>query len=122
MTFLPSARRRNLNAAGLRELPPSAWRSRHDHGPKVPENRRRAMKPPAWNHNGMPYIAALDNDATPIVHPEAWVAPGAVVVGKVRLGRGSSVWYGSVLRGDDERIEVGADCNIQDLCCLHADP
>ncbi|MFC0861800.1 gamma carbonic anhydrase family protein [Sphaerimonospora cavernae] len=70
----------------------------------------------------MSYIAALDDDATPIIHPEAWVAPGAVVVGRVRLGRGSSVWYGSVLRGDDERIEVGDDCNIQDLCCLHADP
>lgn len=69
----------------------------------------------------MPYIAGLDDD-TPIIHPEAWVAPGAVVVGRVRLDRGSNVWYGSVLRGDDERIEVGADCNIQDLCCLHADP
>ncbi|MEV0974747.1 gamma carbonic anhydrase family protein [Microtetraspora glauca] len=70
----------------------------------------------------MPYIAALDDDATPDLHPESWVAPGAVIVGRVRLGRGSSVWYGSVLRGDDERIEVGAECNIQDLCCLHADP
>lgn len=69
----------------------------------------------------MPYIAALD-DATPDLHPEAWVAPGAAIVGRVRLGRASSVWYGSVLRGDDERIEVGAECNIQDLCCLHADP
>lgn len=69
----------------------------------------------------MPYIAALD-DATPDLHPEAWVAPGAVIVGAVRLGRASSVWYGSVLRGEDEWIEVGAECNIQDLCCLHADP
>lgn len=70
----------------------------------------------------MPYIAGLDDDDTPTIHPEAWVAPGAVVVGRVRLDRGANVWYGSVLRGDDERIEVGADCNIQDLCCLHADP
>ncbi|ETK35394.1 gamma carbonic anhydrase family protein [Microbispora sp. ATCC PTA-5024] len=70
----------------------------------------------------MSYIAALDGDAVPDIHPEAWVAPGAVVVGRVRLGSGANVWYGSVLRGDDERIEVGADCNIQDLCCLHADP
>ncbi|GAA1292662.1 gamma carbonic anhydrase family protein [Planotetraspora silvatica] len=70
----------------------------------------------------MPYIAALDDDAVPMIHPEAWVAPGAVVVGRVRLGRATSVWYGSVLRGDDERIEVGAECNIQDLCCLHSDP
>ncbi|GAA4574490.1 gamma carbonic anhydrase family protein [Planotetraspora kaengkrachanensis] len=70
----------------------------------------------------MPYIAALDDDAVPMIHPDAWVAPGAVVVGRVRLGRATSVWYGSVLRGDDERIEVGAECNIQDLCCLHSDP
>ncbi|ADG90089.1 gamma carbonic anhydrase family protein [Thermobispora bispora] len=70
----------------------------------------------------MPYIAELDGGATPDIHPEAWIAPGAVVVGKVRLGRASNVWYGSVLRGDDEWIEVGAECNIQDLCCLHADP
>jgi carbonic anhydrase/acetyltransferase-like protein (isoleucine patch superfamily) len=70
----------------------------------------------------MSYIAALDGGDTPIIDPEAWVAPGAVIVGNVRLGRAANVWYGSVLRGDDERIEVGAECNIQDLCCLHADP
>ncbi|WP_248959769.1 gamma carbonic anhydrase family protein [Sphaerisporangium perillae] len=68
-----------------------------------------------------PYIAALGG-AVPSVHPEAYVAPTAVVVGRVTLGRGTSVWYGSVLRGDDEAIEVGEECNIQDLCCLHADP
>ncbi|MFC6081154.1 gamma carbonic anhydrase family protein [Sphaerisporangium aureirubrum] len=68
-----------------------------------------------------PYLAAL-GDAVPSVHPEAYVAPTAVVVGRVRLGRATSVWYGSVLRGDDEAVEVGEECNIQDLCCLHADP
>ncbi|GAA5087861.1 carbonic anhydrase/acetyltransferase-like protein (isoleucine patch superfamily) [Thermocatellispora tengchongensis] len=72
--------------------------------------------------NDQPYIAALDDDATPDIHPEAYVAPGAVVVGRVRLARGASVWYGSVLRGDDEAIDVGEECNIQDLSCLHADP
>jgi carbonic anhydrase/acetyltransferase-like protein (isoleucine patch superfamily) len=61
-------------------------------------------------------------DQEPDIHPEAWVAPGAVVVGRVRLGRAANVWYGSVLRGDDEEIVVGEECNIQDLCCLHADP
>jgi carbonic anhydrase/acetyltransferase-like protein (isoleucine patch superfamily) len=60
--------------------------------------------------------------AVPDIHPEAWVAPGAVVVGAVRLGRAASVWYGSVLRAEDEPITVGAECNIQDLCCLHVDP
>jgi carbonic anhydrase/acetyltransferase-like protein (isoleucine patch superfamily) len=66
-------------------------------------------------------IGTLDGRA-PSVHPEAWVAPGAVVIGNVTLGRASSVWYGSVLRGDDDQILVGEQCNIQDLCCLHADP
>lgn len=57
----------------------------------------------------------------PDVHGEAWVAPGAVVVGRVRIGRASSVWYGCVLRGDDDEIVVGDECNIQDLSCLHSD-
>jgi carbonic anhydrase/acetyltransferase-like protein (isoleucine patch superfamily) len=57
----------------------------------------------------------------PVIHPDAWVAPGAVVVGRVTLGRGASVWYGCVLRADVDDIVVGAECNIQDLCCLHVD-
>jgi carbonic anhydrase/acetyltransferase-like protein (isoleucine patch superfamily) len=58
----------------------------------------------------------------PDVHPEAWIAPGAVVIGAVRLGRAASVWYGAVLRADEDEIIVGPECNIQDLCCLHVDP
>ena len=61
-------------------------------------------------------------DREPAIHPDAWVAPGAVVVGDVRLGRRASVWYGAVLRADDDTIEVGPECDIQDLCCLHVDP
>lgn len=72
--------------------------------------------------NDQPYIASLGADATPDIHPNAYVAPGAVVVGRVRLASWSSVWYGSVLRGDDEFIEVGEECNLQDLVCVHADP
>ncbi|WP_157251848.1 gamma carbonic anhydrase family protein [Nonomuraea typhae] len=68
------------------------------------------------------YIAALDNGAVPDIHPEAYIAPGAVVVGRVSVGRAANIWYGSVVRGDDERIEIGEECNVQDLCCLHADP
>jgi carbonic anhydrase/acetyltransferase-like protein (isoleucine patch superfamily) len=68
-----------------------------------------------------PLIGTLAQSA-PVIHPEAWVAPGAVVVGHVTLGRGASVWYGAVLRADEAEIVVGAECNIQDLCCLHVDP
>jgi len=66
-------------------------------------------------------IGSLGDGATPEVHPEAWIAPGAVVVGNVTIGPAASIWYGSVLRADDDRIEVGPQCNIQDLCCLHVD-
>ncbi len=52
----------------------------------------------------------------------AFVAPNAVVVGDVSLAEGSSVWYGAVLRGDVERIEIGAHTNIQDGAILHGDP
>ncbi len=86
------------------------------------------VRGPAWpagsgreqTRTVQPLIGAL-GAAQPQVHPEAWVAPGAVLVGRVRLDRGASVWYGSVLRADEDVIEVGPDCNIQDMCCLHVD-
>ena len=65
-------------------------------------------------------IGSLGDDG-PVIHPDAWVAPGAVVVGRVTLGRAVSVWYGCVLRADADEIVVGAESNIQDLCCLHVD-
>ncbi|MEU3840258.1 gamma carbonic anhydrase family protein [Streptomyces sp. NPDC028635] len=58
----------------------------------------------------------------PKVADEAFVAPTASVIGDVTLRAGASVWYGAVLRGDVERISVGAQSNIQDNCTLHADP
>jgi len=68
-------------------------------------------------------IGSLDGGSgVPAIDPRAWVAPGAVVVGRVTLGPGASVWYGSVLRADEDDIVVGPDCNIQDQCCLHVDP
>jgi carbonic anhydrase/acetyltransferase-like protein (isoleucine patch superfamily) len=51
-----------------------------------------------------------------------WVADTAVVVGKVRLGSDVSIWYGSVLRGDNEWIEIDAGSQIQDNATLHTDP
>ncbi|MFI6205982.1 gamma carbonic anhydrase family protein [Streptomyces sp. NPDC051041] len=58
----------------------------------------------------------------PQVDGAAFVAPTASVIGDVTLRAGASVWYGAVLRGDAERISVGADSNVQDNCTLHADP
>jgi carbonic anhydrase/acetyltransferase-like protein (isoleucine patch superfamily) len=55
------------------------------------------------------------------LHPTAFIAPGAVVVGDVTLGARSSVWFNAVLRGDVDRIEVGEDSNIQDGSVVHVD-
>jgi carbonic anhydrase/acetyltransferase-like protein (isoleucine patch superfamily) len=51
-----------------------------------------------------------------------WIAPGAVIIGKVVLKKNASVWFGAVLRGDNEIIEVGEDANVQDGAILHTDP
>ena len=51
-----------------------------------------------------------------------WVADSACVIGNVLLGRDSSVWFGAVVRGDNEPIEIGARTNIQDNAVLHTDP
>ncbi|MBP7000243.1 gamma carbonic anhydrase family protein [Amaricoccus sp.] len=52
---------------------------------------------------------------------EVWIAPGARVIGRVRLGSGASVWFNAVLRGDGEPIEVGEGTNVQDGAVLHTD-
>ena len=65
-------------------------------------------------------IYALDGQS-PEIHPDAWIAPGAHVMGKVRIGAGASVWFGAVLRGDNEWIEVGEETNIQENAVLHTD-
>ncbi len=63
-------------------------------------------------------LYALDGIA-PRIHPEAWIAPGAVVIGDVEIGPRSSVWFNCVLRGDDNAIRIGAGCNIQDGTIIH---
>ncbi len=52
----------------------------------------------------------------------AFVAPNAIVIGQVLLSAGVSIWYGAVVRGDIERIEIGERTNIQDGAILHGDP
>ena len=65
-------------------------------------------------------IYELDGVA-PNVADSAWVADSAQVMGDVKLGENSSVWFGVVARGDTDSIEVGAGSNIQDASVLHAD-
>ncbi|MBC6402837.1 MAG: gamma carbonic anhydrase family protein [Hyphomonadaceae bacterium] len=66
-------------------------------------------------------IYRLDNIA-PVMDESAWVAPSADVVGNVELCEHSSVWFGAVLRGDNDRVKIGARSNIQDNSVLHTDP
>ena len=60
-------------------------------------------------------------DARVEAHPESWIAPTAAVIGKVRLDKGASVWFGAVLRGDNELIHIGENSNVQDGSVMHTD-
>ena len=66
-------------------------------------------------------LLALNGDR-PDVHPDAWVAATAVLVGRVRLGDRASVWHNATIRAEFEDIIVGERSNIQDGCVLHVDP
>lgn len=66
-------------------------------------------------------IWELDGIA-PELADDAWVAPDAQLMGRVVLEAGASVWWGAVLRGDNEEIRIGRGSNVQDLCVLHTDP
>jgi len=57
----------------------------------------------------------------PIVDPSAFVAPGARLIGDIEIGAEASIWYNCVLRGDVNRIRIGARTNIQDGSVLHVD-
>jgi carbonic anhydrase/acetyltransferase-like protein (isoleucine patch superfamily) len=56
---------------------------------------------------------------TPRLAPDVFVAQGAVIVGDVTIGAGSSIWYNTVVRGDVGSVTIGKNTNIQDLCMLH---
>ena len=55
----------------------------------------------------------------PTVHPDAYIAPTAVLIGDVEVGAGASVWFGAVLRADEAAIKVGEGANIQDNVVVH---
>lgn len=55
----------------------------------------------------------------PRIHPDAFIAASADIIGDVRIGKDASVWYGAVLRGDINYIEIGERSNIQDGCVCH---
>jgi carbonic anhydrase/acetyltransferase-like protein (isoleucine patch superfamily) len=61
-------------------------------------------------------------DQAPEIHPSAWIADSAALIGRVRLAAGASVWPGAVLRGDNEWITIGERSNVQENSVLHTDP
>ncbi len=64
---------------------------------------------------------ALDGVA-PTVGDGVWIAPSAQVLGNVHLAAGSSVWFGAVIRADNEPMRIGVGSNVQDGAVLHSDP
>ena len=68
----------------------------------------------------MAHVLPFDG-RSPVIHPTAFVAPTAVIVGNVTIGEDSSVWFGAVLRGDDPEhgIVVGPRTSVQDNCVVH---
>ena len=66
------------------------------------------------------YALGSDQIETP-AEGHYWIAPNAIVVGKVKLDVGANVWFGAVLRGDNELLHVGENSNVQDGSVLHTD-
>jgi carbonic anhydrase/acetyltransferase-like protein (isoleucine patch superfamily) len=77
------------------------------------EARRRGSEMPIYE---------LDGEGPGLPEDDAfWIAPDAHVIGRVRLGRDVGIWFGAVLRGDNDTISVGDRSNIQEGAMLHAD-
>lgn len=57
----------------------------------------------------------------PEIHPTAWIAPSADLIGNIEIGEDSSVWFGCVIRSDVNEVRIGKRTNIQDLSCIHTD-
>jgi carbonic anhydrase/acetyltransferase-like protein (isoleucine patch superfamily) len=67
-------------------------------------------------------LGEAEGGFAPRIAPSAWVAESATVIGRVHLGEQCGVWYGAVLRGDNEWITLGARTNVQEGAVLHTDP
>lgn len=67
-------------------------------------------------------IYALDGDRPEFADEESgWVAPDATLIGRLRIGRNVGIWFGAVLRGDNEPIVIGDDTNVQEHTVMHTD-
>jgi carbonic anhydrase/acetyltransferase-like protein (isoleucine patch superfamily) len=64
-------------------------------------------------------MASPRNGAEPQIHESAFIAPTAVIIGDVKIGEGSNVWFGAVLRGDWGKIRIGKNTSIQENVTIH---
>ncbi len=61
-------------------------------------------------------------DRSPDIHPSSFIAPSADIIGSVHIGACASIWFNTVLRGDNDDITIGQNSNVQDGSVLHTDP
>jgi carbonic anhydrase/acetyltransferase-like protein (isoleucine patch superfamily) len=67
-------------------------------------------------------VYGIDSRIPDVPRPdEYWIAPTAAVIGRVIMKKNASIWFGAVLRGDNDPITVGENSNVQDNCVLHTD-
>jgi carbonic anhydrase/acetyltransferase-like protein (isoleucine patch superfamily) len=59
------------------------------------------------------------NQIKPQIDPSVFIAPDAVVIGDVHIGKNSSIWFQTIIRGDVHSIRIGENCNIQDMSLIH---
>ncbi len=108
----PAATRR-LNSSRKRSTAPFITRSTWAPGPRL---KPRHAKLPVFERGE---VIRAYKDAHPKLSARAWVDPSAQVIGDVELGEDASVWMNAVVRGDVNRIRIGARTNVQDSCVLH---
>lgn len=95
-----------------KEQPPQSDNKHPEQHPVQPAARQFAVHPAA-------HVIAVPPYGAPQLAQDAWVGPGAIVVGNVRIGSRSSIWYNAVVRGDSDSVEIGEGSNVQDLAAIH---
>lgn len=95
-------------------------RAQHAGGHEVSARAYSLIHRPNGQPEASMSIYSID-DQQPLIDPSAWIAPTASVIGEVELKAGSSVWFGAVIRADNDRIVVGERSNVQDGAVLHID-
>jgi len=67
-------------------------------------------------------LFSIDSTSPKLPNGFHWIAPSAVVIGNVTISEGVGIWFGTVIRGDNEPITIGENTNVQENCVFHSDP